>query len=99
MIKTLVFCGAVLAACATPASAEIRYDRKLEQAVMEIVAKKIGDLRGGFSHDARPAIVSVQDRITTGSIGIEMARSMVRASRAQAPADELFCKVTRIIVF
>lgn len=99
-MKLLVICAAILAALGGPAAGEIRYDRKLERAVMEIVARKMGgDLRGGFVYDARPAMVTVPDRMITGSIGIEMARSVVRASRTQAPADALLCKVTRIIAF
>ena len=99
-MKMLVICAAILAALGGPAAAEIRYDRKLEQAVMEIVARKIdGELRGGFVYDAKPAMVTVADGMITGSTGIEMARSVVRASRAQAPAEALLCKVTRIIGF
>lgn len=98
-MKMLVICAAVLAAFAAPAAAEIRYDRKIEQAVMEIVAKKMGDLRGGFVYDARPAMIAVPDRMITGSVGIEMARSVVQASRAKAPVGALLCKVSRIISF
>ena len=99
-MKLLVICAAILVAFGGAVAAEIRYDRKLEQAVMEIVARTMdGDLRGGFLYDAKPAMVTVADRMITGSIGIEMARSVVRASRAQAPAEALLCKVTRIIGF
>lgn len=48
---------AMLAVLVTPAVADIQYDRKLEQAVLRIVAEKIGTLRGGFAHDVKPAIV------------------------------------------
>ena len=34
--------------------AETQYDRKLEQAAIDIVAGKIGDIRGGFSFDVQP---------------------------------------------
>ena len=94
-MKMLVICGAVLAATAAPVAAEIRYDRKLEQAVMEIVAKKMGDLRGGFSHDVKPVMVTVQDRMITGSIGIETARLTTEVDRP----DALMCKASRIITF
>ena len=99
-MKSLVLCATILAACfAAPASAEIRYDRKLEQAVMAIVAKKMGDLRGAFSHDIEPAIVTAMDRMTTGSTGIETARFAVQASRPDARGGAPMCKVSRIIPF
>jgi hypothetical protein len=59
---------AVIGLLAATASAETRYDRNIEQAATEIVAAKIGDIRGGFSFDARPAFVSGKDAIRTGSI-------------------------------
>ena len=37
-----------------PACADTQYDRKLEQAAIDIVAGKIGDIRGGFSFDVQP---------------------------------------------
>ncbi len=97
-MKSLMLCATILA-FAAPASAEIRYDRKLEQAVMAIVAKKIGDLRGAFSHDSEPALVAAKDRMTTGSIGIETARFAWQASRPDARGGALMCKVSRIIIF
>ena len=39
----------VLAVLAASAAAEPRHDLRLEQAAMEIVAEKMGDIRGGFS--------------------------------------------------
>ena len=62
--------GAVLAAILTgSASAEMRYDRNIEDAAKTIVAQKIGDIRGGFSFDARPMfVVERKDPIETGSI-------------------------------
>jgi hypothetical protein len=59
---------AVIGLLAGTASAETRYDRNIEQAAVEIVAGKIGDIRGGFSFDAKPAFVSGKDPIRTGSI-------------------------------
>jgi hypothetical protein len=58
---------------ATSAIAETRYDRRIEQAAMDIVAAKIGDIRGGFSFDAKPAFVTAKaavkiDPISTRSI-------------------------------
>ncbi len=48
---------AMLVVLATPAVADVKYDRKLEQAVLRIVADRIGTLRGGFAHDVKPAVV------------------------------------------
>jgi hypothetical protein len=59
---------AVIGLMAGTAAAETRYDRNIEQAAIEIVAGKIGDIRGGFSFDARPALVTGKDAIRTGSI-------------------------------
>ena len=58
----MLLCGvAFLAVIAAPAVAETRYDRKLEQAVVEIVAGKMGDIRGGFSYKQVPQFVVVPD--------------------------------------
>jgi hypothetical protein len=47
----------VLAMLAAPAGAGMRYDQKLEQAAMEIVASRIGDIRGGFSYAQKIELV------------------------------------------
>jgi len=58
----MLLCGvAFLAVIAAPAMAETRYDRKLEQAVVEIVAGKMGNIRGGFSYKQVPQLVVVPD--------------------------------------
>ena len=58
----MLLCGvAFLAVIAAPAVAETRYDRKLEQAVVEIVAGKMGNIRGGFSYKQVPQLVVVPD--------------------------------------
>jgi hypothetical protein len=48
-MKTILPTSIALAVATAPAFAGVRYDRKLEQAALEIVASKIGDIRGGFS--------------------------------------------------
>jgi hypothetical protein len=53
----------MVATALAPAFAGVRYDRKLEKAVMEIVAGKIGDIRGGFSYQQKPQFVVVQDAL------------------------------------
>ncbi|MEP9397076.1 hypothetical protein [Mesorhizobium sp. KR2-14] len=47
-MKILLAGAALLAALMTPAAAETRYDVMLERAVMEIVAGRMGDLRGSL---------------------------------------------------
>jgi hypothetical protein len=65
MKKTIV-CAAALVAFAKPAMAEAKYDRQLEKAVMEIVAKNIGELRGGFDYDEKPVFIIVRSMMSTG---------------------------------
>jgi len=60
-MRTLLCGVAFLAVIAAPAVAETRYDRKLERAVVEIVAGKMGDIRGGFSYKQVPQLVVVPD--------------------------------------
>ena len=60
-MRTLLCGVALLAIIAAPAMAGTRYDRKLEQAVVEIVAGKMGDIRGGFSYKQVPQLVVVPD--------------------------------------
>jgi len=57
----------VALALAVPAAAQSRYDRKLEEAAIAIVAAKIGDIRGGFDFDAKPVMVVVRDDVVMGS--------------------------------
>ena len=99
MIKPLIGCAAVLSLLAAPAAAGARYDRKLEQAVMTIVAGKIGHIRGGFAYDDRPQLVVVQEAMFTGSIWIETARlaKPVAVAAGITGADER--KVSRIIAY
>ncbi len=49
-MRTLLYGMALSAVIAAPAMAETRYDRNLEKAVLDIVAGKMGDIRGGFSY-------------------------------------------------
>jgi len=51
-------CGmAFLAAMIAPVAAETRYDRNIEKAAMDIVAGKMGNIRGGFSYKQAPQFV------------------------------------------
>ncbi len=49
--------GAVVWPVAGSLAAEQRYDRRLEEAAMAIIAARIGDIRGGFAFGGRPVMV------------------------------------------
>ncbi|HHZ11005.1 MAG TPA: hypothetical protein GX405_19735 [Rhizobiales bacterium] len=95
--------AALSASLAMPAFAGTRYDRKLEQAAIEIVAGKMGALRGGFSFDARPAYVTARpaeqrDRTVTGSIAPTAVAEGDRERESDlAPAVER--RISRIVLF
>jgi hypothetical protein len=72
-MKALV-CAALAIALVGPATAQSRYDRKLEEAVIAIVAAKIGDIRGGFAFDAKPVMVIVQDDTVMGTTDMNATR-------------------------
>ena len=73
-MKALV-CAVVVVALVGPSAAQSRYDRKLEEAAMAIVAAKVGDIRGGFAFDARPMMVVVQDDIVMGTTDMSAAQA------------------------
>lgn len=47
----IVLAATALAALTGAALAEPTYDRRIDEAAAQIVAKKIGDIRGGFAYD------------------------------------------------
>jgi hypothetical protein len=58
-MKTLLCGVALCAVIVAPAVAETRYDRSLEKAAMDIIAGKMGGIRGGFSYKQVPQLVVV----------------------------------------
>ena len=89
--------GCALAAIvlAGQATAQPRYDRKLEEAVMAIVAAKIGDIRGGFAFGAKPVMVVVQNDVVMGTTDINSAadrlpEGMARATDRKIAAPAIF---------
>lgn len=60
-MRSLIGASLALAFAVAPAGAEHRYDRKLEEAAMRIVAENIGSTRGGFSYRQKPRFVVAQD--------------------------------------
>jgi hypothetical protein len=100
--------GAALSAVmAASAAAEPRHDLRLEQAAMKIVAQRIGEIRGGFSHEEKPAFirtasaasasVSPTDPIETGAVP-----KVYSDRRVMTPGDIAALrrrKVSRVITF
>jgi hypothetical protein len=72
-MKALV-CAGLAMALAGSATAQDRYDRKLEEAAMAIVAAKMGDIRGGFALDAKPVMVIVQDAAVMATTDMNAAQ-------------------------
>lgn len=68
MKKIMLFAAGIsgtLAASSVQADAP-RYDRKLEEAAMRIVAENIGDIRDGFKVNEKPIMLNdMQIRIAT----------------------------------
>jgi hypothetical protein len=82
-MKALV-CAVTVIALLGPSTAQSRYDRKLEEAVIAIVAAKIGDIRGGFAFDAKPVMVIVQDNTVMGTTDMNAARLALPEGMARA---------------
>lgn len=66
-MKTVLAAIAMLAALAGAASAQTRYDRKLEEAVKARVAERIGDLRQGFGYGEPVHFVRAADALSAGA--------------------------------
>ena len=77
-IALLAALAAVALAGGAPAADE-RYDRRLAQAAAEIVAARMGPLRGGFAPGETPVLLAPAGTVDTG------ARSEVRTPPRQPP--------------
>ena len=100
--------GAALSAVlAASAAAGPRHDVWLEKAAMQVVARKIGDIRGGFTHEENPvfvrtasaASVGPTDPIETGTVSAGKIYSDRRVMTPDDIADLRRRKVSRIIAF
>jgi hypothetical protein len=60
-MKSMVVCTVLFAALCSMAAAEPLYDRKLEQAAMDVIARKIGDIRSDMAADYRPQIAATRE--------------------------------------
>jgi hypothetical protein len=108
-MKSLLTGVALLAAFGGPVAAETRYDVKLEKAVMEIVARKIGDIRGGFSFERAPVFVMPQ----SAAAGWKVSASIIQqtdpmktgslAQQSRADKDDAVLRpmrpASRVILF
>lgn len=85
-MKNQLIAGMLIASLVLPASAfaEVRHDRKLEQAAIAIAVSKLGDLRGGLSYDAEPVTALPLDLnktasvATTGGLAVAVERKAAR---------------------
>ncbi|MDX8438048.1 hypothetical protein [Mesorhizobium australafricanum] len=87
-MKTLLCGMALLAAMAAPAAAETRYDRNLEKAVLDIVAGKMGNIRGAFSYKQRPQFVVLPDATSAAPAPVETPRKEASGDDGLMPAVE-----------
>ncbi|MER8865518.1 hypothetical protein NKI19_17635 [Mesorhizobium sp. M0751] len=88
---------ALTATFAASAAAETRYDRKLEEAVMGIVAGKIGEIRGGFSYKQAPQLVVVPDTLPKASSSIDRPRTQVSGDSGDGLTPAVERRVSRTI--
>jgi len=70
-MSRIILAAAMLAAAASGAAAEARYDRSIDRAAAAIVAGKIGDIRGGFEFDQMPEFVRPVDWHRSAWIAID----------------------------
>lgn len=96
-MKGMLASAAAFAVIATSVTAEIRYDRKLEAAVMERVAARIGDIRGGFGPGRAAVFLRLSDPIVTGSVEKERAAELRGAIALPPPQADAKRKVSRIV--
>jgi hypothetical protein len=88
-------CGmALLAATVAPAAAEMRYDRNLEKAMTDIVAGKMGNIRGGFTYKQVPQLVVVPEVVPAAPAPVE-PRKQAANNDGLVPAVER--RVSRIV--
>ncbi|RWD64337.1 MAG: hypothetical protein EOS36_10195 [Mesorhizobium sp.] len=87
-MKTFLCGMAFLTAMAAPVAAETPYDRNLEKAVMDIVAGKMGNIRGGFSYKQVPQLVVLPEAAPGAPLPAEPSRSQASSDNGLTPAVE-----------
>ena len=96
-MKTLLYGMALSAVIAAPAMSETRYDRNLEKAVLDIVAGKMGDIRGGFSYKQRPQFVVVPDAVAPPAAPAERSGRQASGDRNDGLAPAVERPVSRTV--
>ena len=82
-------CGvALFSVMVAPAAAETRYDRNLEKAVIDIVASKMGDIRGGFSYKQVPQLVVLPEGTPVAAVSVEPPHKEASGNDGLVPAVE-----------
>ncbi|MER9018842.1 hypothetical protein [Mesorhizobium sp. M0898] len=96
-MRSLLGSIALAAIFAASAGAETRYDRKLEEAVMGIVAGKIGEIRGGFSYRQAPQFVIVPDTLPKAPSSADRPRIQVSGDSSDGLTPAVERRVSRTI--
>ncbi|WP_217573619.1 hypothetical protein [Mesorhizobium sp. GbtcB19] len=87
-MKSLICGMALLAAMIAPVAAETRYDRNIEKAAIDIVAGKMGNIRGGFSYKQRPQLVLLPEAAPAAPAPVEPPRKEASGNDGLMPAVE-----------
>ena len=96
-MRTVLCVVALSAAVVAPAAAETAYDRNLERAVMDIVAAKIGHIRGGFSYKQIPQLLVLPETAPAVSMPIEPPSRQASGDGNDGPAPAVERPVSRTI--
>jgi len=86
-MKSILYGMALAMVMAAPAAAEMRYDRNLEKAALDIVASKMGNIRGGFSYKQVPQFVLSPEAAPAAPVA-EPSRKQLSSNDGLMPAVE-----------
>jgi len=70
-MKSFLSGMAIVMLMAAPVAADTHYDRNLEKAVVDIVARKMGNIRGGFSYKQIPQLVMLPEAASAAPVPVE----------------------------
>ncbi len=87
-MKAITTTIALLVPAIAMANPSVKHDRRLEQAAVDIVASKIGDIRGGFLNGERADLAAASARVRQNLFLREQAREYVSGDwhKGLAPA-------------
>lgn len=86
-MTTLLAVALLLATQMAPAVAETRHDAKLEQAVMNIVASKMGDIRGSISYRRKLESVFMPGAFPRNSALPKISQAQIGDSMVKLPQE------------